>query len=76
MLFNKLSLHDEIAYLFKIGATVASGHRMLHVLGFEGLFYGNDNTNLSLFIGLIPLLCIGICGGLMVNLFKIRNRVF
>lgn len=44
--------------------------------GFEGLFYGNDNTNLSLFIGLIPLLCIGICGGLMVNLFKIRNRVF
>ena len=44
--------------------------------GFEGLFYGNDNTNLLLFIGLIPLLCIGICGGLMVNLFKIRNRVF
>lgn len=76
-LFNKLSHHDDIACLFDPGTGVSSGRWMLQVFGWlEGLFYGNVNTSLPLFNGLIAILCIGIAAGLLVDLLRIRNPVY
>lgn len=76
-LFNKLSLHDDLTYLFKAGATVTSGRWMLHVLAWlEGLLYGNTNTSLPLFNGLLSILCIGITGSLLVDLLNIRKKTW
>ena len=77
ILFNKISYQDDIYNLYGFGATVTSGRWMLHILAWlETVLYGNGNTSLPLFNGLISILCVGIACGVLVHLLKIRNMVF
>ena len=76
-LFNKLSHQDDIANLFGFGATITSGRWMLHLLSWlEGLLFGTGNTSLPLYNGLVSILCVGAVSALLVDLLKIRNRVY
>ncbi len=76
-LFNKLSHHDDVASLFDVGTTISSGRWALYVFErLERLFYGTGNTSLPLYNGMISILCIGIVGGLLVSLLKIKNRIY
>ena len=76
-LMNKISYQDDIYNLFGFGATVTSGRWMLHILAWlEGLLFGTGNASLPLFNGLISLTCVGLAGGMLVNLMKIRNRAY
>ncbi len=76
-LFNKISYQDDIFNLFGFGATVTSGRWMLHILAWlEGLLYGTGNASLPLFNGLVSLVCIGMAGGMLVDLLNIRNQVY
>ena len=76
-LLNKLSHQDDIANLFGFGATITSGRWMLHVLSWlEGLFFGTGNASLPLYNGAISILCVGASCALLVDLLRIRNRVY
>ena len=76
-LLNKLSHQDDIANLFGFGATITSGRWMLHILSWlEELLFGTDNTSLPLYNGLISILCVGAVCMLLVELLKIRSKVY
>ena len=76
-LLNKLSHQDDIANLFSFGATITSGRWMLHVLSWlEALLFGTGNASLPFYNGLISVFCVGAVCILLVDLLKIRNKVF
>ena len=76
-LFNKFSYHDDMFYLFGVGGTVSSGRWMLHIIAWlENLFYINGWYSLPLFNGLIAILCVALCACLIVDLLKIRNKLY
>jgi len=75
-LFNKLSWHDDLYYLFDVGATVSSGRWTLHLLYWlENLFFLDGHFSMPLFNGCIAIACIGAAAGLLVNLFRIRSKI-
>lgn len=74
-LFNKLSWHDDLYYLFDVGATVSSGRWTLHLLYWlENLFYQDGHFSLPLFNGIIAIACIGAAAGLLIRLLGIRSK--
>lgn len=75
MLFNKLSAHDDLYYLFKLGTTVTTGRWTLHMLyWFHMLFFQDTPMSLPVLNGFIAILCIGIAAGMTVKLLRIRSR--
>jgi len=76
-ILNKLSHQDDIANLFGFGATITSGRWMLHILSWlENLIFGTGNASLPLFNGIISILCVGLTCALLIDLLKIRSKVF
>lgn len=76
-LFNKYSYHDDLYYMFGVGGTVSSGRWMLHIIAWlEKLFYINGHYSLPLFNGLIAIFFVALCACLIVDLLKIRRKLF
>ncbi|MDE6706835.1 MAG: glucosyltransferase domain-containing protein [Oscillospiraceae bacterium] len=74
-LFNKYSVHDDNKYLFDIGVTYTSGRWGLAVLGkLYKILFGGGLYSLSLFNGLVSILCIAFSAYLMIHLFEIKQR--
>ncbi len=60
MLFNKLSAHDDLHYLFELGTTVTTGRWTLHILYWlHTLFFQDVPMSLPVLNGVIAILCIG-----------------
>ena len=75
MLFNKLSAHDDLHYLFELGTTVTTGRWTLHILyWFHLLFFQDTPMSLPVLNGFIAILCIGVAASLIVKLLRIRSR--
>lgn len=74
-MLNKFAHHDEILAMFRVGTTISSGRWMLHVL--EWLVtaaFPSGPASLPLSHGLISLVGIGACAGLISRLFRFRSR--
>ena len=75
MLFNKLSAHDDLHYLFELGTTVTTGRWTLHLLyWFHLLLFQDTPMSLPVLNGFIAILCIGVAASLIVKLLRIRSR--
>ena len=75
MLFNKLSAHDDLHYLFELGTTVTTGRWTLHILYWlHTVFFQDTPMSLPLLNGCIAILCVGLASGLTVRLLEIRSR--
>ena len=75
MLFNKLSAHDDLHYLFELGTTVTTGRWTLHILyWFHLLFFQDTPMSLPVLNGFIAILCIGASASLIVRLLRIQSR--
>ena len=75
MLFNKLSAHDDLHYLFELGTTVTTGRWTLHILYWlHTLFFRDTPMSLPVLNGFIAILCVGLAAGLTVRLLDIRSR--
>lgn len=73
-LFQKLSFHDDIRFLFDVGGTVTSGRWMLHLLAWlEKIFYLDGHFSLPMYNGFLGILCIAAAACLLTDLLKLRS---
>lgn len=74
MYFNKLSWHDDIGYLFDVGATYSSGRWFLGILG-ECVQMCFGNVSVPWFNGLMSLLFVAVSNVFLVELFHLKRNV-
>lgn len=74
-LVTKFTFQDELAYLFSVGSTVASGRWFLGCLGaFVRLLFGSPNFSLPLLSGFWILFLSGLTGFQIAELLNLRRK--
>ena len=75
LLFQKLSVHDDLHYFFSVGATYSSGRWFLGVLGeLVSLVFGSGHFSTALWHGLLTLVFLGLAEGIVVSLLELRQK--
>lgn len=74
-LFNKYSIHDDIAALFEVGTTYRSGRWFLEILsnGVRALFL-SSHFSLPVINGTFSIVCIAISTYLIINLLDFKSK--
>ena len=75
LLFQKLSVHDDIHYFFSVGATYSSGRWFLGLLGeLVSRVFGSGHFSTSEWNGLLTLLFLGLTQGVLVSLLELKRK--
>lgn len=76
MLTNKYSIHDDITFLYSVGATFESGRWMLGLVSqAEQALTAGPHYSMPLLHGLVSLVCLALCAAVLVGLLGIRSRL-
>lgn len=74
MLFNKISINDDISNLFKVGGTYASGRWFLGVMASVWSKFLWGTYSLPIWSGFITICFLSIIVCMLVYMFEIRRR--
>lgn len=73
-MFNKFSVHDDVAFTHSVGLTVTLGRWMLELVSrFEQLVTASQHYSMPLVNGMVTIVCIAVTVSILVALFRIRS---